>query len=93
MLTPSKERNDQLIRLLQSKGATALCSRCGNGRFEIVGESEIEVSQVGGGLFGSLYKQKVPTVVVACSNCGNISTHSVGVLSAPTQRAGLGGLR
>jgi hypothetical protein len=73
-----KNRNDLLIKSLESKNAKLPCSRCGENKFEIVGESLIPIqtnpnSIVIGG-------PSVPTALVACSNCGNISQHALGVL-------------
>lgn len=78
-----RPRNDELIKALEGKGATKACSRCGRTRFEIVGESQAEVTQNSGGLIGSFMKQQVATVIVACSHCGNLSYHSIGILTDP----------
>jgi len=78
-----KPRNDELIKALESKGAANSCSRCGRTRFEIVGESQVEVVQYTGGLLGSHMMQPVATVIVACSHCGNLSHHAVGILTDP----------
>ncbi len=73
-----KNRNDQIIKVLEAKGARQPCSRCGAARFEIVGESNIplqddpNILRIGG--------PSVPTVIVACSSCGHVWQHALGVL-------------
>lgn len=84
----SRTRNDDLIDALKNKGATNPCSRCGRNHFEIVGESQVQVSQIiqSGGLINSFMQpimQPVATVIVACSFCGNLSHHVIGILTAP----------
>jgi len=73
-----KSRNDQIIKALESKGASLPCPRCGQSKFEIVGETFIALQKdpssivIGG--------PSVPTAIVACSHCGNIWQHALGVL-------------
>lgn len=73
-----KSRQDELISALQKKGSTHPCSRCGATRFEIVGESFMPIQEnpnavvIGG--------PSVPTVIVACSNCGHVWQHAIGPL-------------
>jgi uncharacterized Zn finger protein len=73
-----KNRNDSIIKSLETKNAKLPCSRCGANRFEIVGETFIPLQKdpssivIGG--------PAIPTAIVACSNCGNISQHALGVL-------------
>jgi ribosomal protein L37E len=80
----NRTRNDELIEALKNKGATNACSRCGRNHFEIVGESQIQVSQSSGVLGLALQpSQPAATVIVACSYCGNLSHHAIGILTAP----------
>lgn len=73
-----KNRNDQIIKSLENKRARLPCSRCGNNKFEIVGETFIPIqSDPNSVVIGG---PSVPTALVACSNCGNISQHALGVL-------------
>lgn len=74
---------DDVTNALKRKGASNACARCGNTRFEVVGEVAITVMQQGSGLLSGLHDQMqtVPTVLVACSNCGNISHHALGILT------------
>jgi predicted nucleic-acid-binding Zn-ribbon protein len=76
---------DELIAALKVKGANKACARCGNTRFEIVGQTELSVQGQGEGI-GSLYMQPVPVVIIACSHCGNLSQHSTGILTKKTAR-------
>lgn len=79
-------RIEELTEALKGKNAGKPCARCGNTRFEVVGEQNIEVSRPGTGLLGSFmeHQQAVQAVLVACSHCGNISTHSIGILTKPS---------
>ncbi len=73
-----KARNDLIIKSLESKNAKLPCSRCASKNFEIVGETLIPLqSDPNSFVIGG---PSVPTVLVACSNCGNISQHALGVL-------------
>jgi uncharacterized Zn finger protein len=73
-----KNRNDQIIKALEAKGASNSCSRCGESRFEIVGESFIPIQDNPNVL--SIGGPSVPTVIVACSSCGHVWHHALGVL-------------
>ena len=87
-----ESRNDGVIHALERRGANKPCARCGSTHFEVVGQSEIEVAiqksnptEVSPGLLllflnATSITQKVPVALVACSNCGNLSHHSLGIL-------------
>lgn len=79
-------RIDELTQALRAKKASNRCSRCGNTNFEVVGEQTLNVITQGTGLLASFIDQNqaVNVVLVACSHCGNISTHSTGILTKPT---------
>ena len=94
----NRERLNTAIAALNSKQVTQPCPRCSSSNFSIVGESEISVVQppppqgmVGrtGGLSGLPTKTIMPTIVVACDNCGYIVQHAQAALGL-TPMAGLG---
>jgi len=73
-----KSRNDLIIKALEAKNAVHPCSRCGSSRFEIAGESTFPLQDNPGGfLVGG---PSIPTAMVACSNCGHVWHHALGVL-------------
>ncbi|MFZ6719443.1 hypothetical protein [Undibacterium sp. Ji49W] len=74
----------EITNALKIKGASNRCSRCNNTSFEVVGEQTVEVITTGSGLLQLSQKQDVHTVLVACSHCGNISIHALGILTKPT---------
>lgn len=69
-----QSRQDKAIKALTAKGVKLPCPRCGNAGFSIVGETMIPLQsdpnsfQIGG--------PSVPTVLVACNNCGYITQHA-----------------
>ena len=75
-------RNVELVEALKKKGATNSCARCGRTHFEIVGECAVPVTDTvnSNNKLASLFPQNVSTVVVACSYCGHLSHHAIGIL-------------
>ena len=89
------ERQQELIKKLSEKGATLPCPRCGTGNFTIIDGYGYQTLQdapkdfvIGG--------KGIPTVIVACNNCGNLAFHALGALeklqeseklSPPTQES------
>jgi hypothetical protein len=84
-----KERSDKIINALNSKGVNKPCPRCGHLHFSVVEETFIPINHdpnavVAGG-------PVVPTVIVACSNCGFVTQHALGALGlAPVEAAHAG---
>jgi hypothetical protein len=80
-----KERSKQIIEALSKKGVNKPCPRCGHLHFGVVAETSIPVSSepalitVGGPV--------VPTVIVACNNCGFVTQHALGALGLVTEEA------
>lgn len=82
-------RSTRIIEALNSKGVNKPCPRCGHLHFSVVAETFIPINNepnvisVGGPV--------VPTVIVACSNCGFVTQHALGALGlAPLERANAG---
>ena len=75
----SQAQKDEIIEVLKSRGATLPCPRCSNNDFTLLDgyfnqaiQAELKGMVLGG--------QSVPSVVVACSRCGYLSQHALGVL-------------
>ena len=80
-----KERANQIIQALSKKGVTKPCPRCGHPHFSVVAETSIPINSdptsitIGGPV--------VPTVIVACSNCGFVTQHALGALGLVPEEA------
>lgn len=67
-------RLNECIDALNSKGIKLPCPRCGSNHFSIVGESFIAINEdpnviaIGG--------PSIPTILVACDNCGYVTQHA-----------------
>ena len=69
-----QNRLNQCIQALNSKGVKNPCPRCGNHKFSILGESLISIQSDPGVI--SLGGPGVPTIIVACENCGYVTQHA-----------------
>lgn len=74
-----KSRATRIIDALNDKGATKPCPRCGHLHFGVVAETAIPIDfdtkipiLTGGPV--------VPTVIIACNNCGFVTQHALGAL-------------
>lgn len=69
-----KQRLDNIVAALNTKGVTLPCPRCGKRKFSVIGESSILIQDdpntysIGG--------PGIPTAIVACDNCGYVTQHS-----------------
>lgn len=91
----NEEKRNSLVNALLAKGARHVCGRCGHNKFEVLGESHINLQgEPGPGLLGIYATQPtaVSTVVVACANCGHMWQHALSALAQPPARKGLFGL-
>ena len=70
------DRYNEITNALKNKGVDQPCPRCQSSTFTIVGESEISVKQSNSGALSSGSKMSIPTVVIACGNCGFISQYA-----------------
>lgn len=67
-------RQELAIKALTEKRVDKPCPRCGNQKFSVIGETFIPLQdnpnafQIGG--------FSIPTVIVACDNCGYITQHA-----------------
>lgn len=73
-----QKRLDEVVNALTLKGVNFPCSRCGQAKFSVVGEALIllqedpNVFAIGG--------PSIPTIIVACDNCGYITQHAAAPL-------------
>ncbi|MAZ65552.1 MAG: hypothetical protein CMF25_00385 [Kangiellaceae bacterium] len=73
-----QKRLDECVQALNSRGVKLPCPRCGQKSFSIVAETIIPINDkpnvvaVGG--------PSIPTIIVACDNCGYITQHAQGPL-------------
>jgi predicted nucleic-acid-binding Zn-ribbon protein len=69
-----KTRVDQVVSALKSKGVDKGCPRCGRFEFSLVGETFLPIQNepntvvIGG--------PSVPSVIIACENCGYVTLHA-----------------
>lgn len=71
---------DKITKIITEKGATKPCHRCGKNQFSVLeGYSNIMLqNNIGKGLyFGG---PTVPVALVACNNCGSVTSHAIGAL-------------
>lgn len=73
------EFEEKIIQELSKRKATLPCHRCGhtsfqllNGFFKHTVQDDLKQTILGG--------PTLPTIGVACSNCGNVSFHALGAL-------------
>lgn len=85
----SEEFKQRVIKRLQDRHVRGACPMCGNSSFALLDgymnhplQTDLSMGMVLGG-------PSIPTVAIACSNCGFISEHALGALNLlPTQEAG-----
>jgi predicted nucleic-acid-binding Zn-ribbon protein len=75
-----KQRQEQVIKALESKNVSQPCPRCRNLEFEVLGETKIELytQPIIPGVPGG--RSRVPVLLISCKNCGYIAQHAAGVL-------------
>jgi predicted nucleic-acid-binding Zn-ribbon protein len=79
MQTLPEEQKQKIIKALEDRGAKLPCPRCGNKNFILMDgyfNQTIQVDLNGMVLGGP----SIPSVVIACSRCGYLSQHAIGVL-------------
>jgi len=73
-----KQRQEEIIKLLNSKGVIQPCPRCKNPQFELVGESFIQLNLEMDSR--GVSHPTLPVILVACKNCGYITHHAERIL-------------
>ncbi len=74
-----KEQKDIIIKALTDRGAKLPCPRCGNDTFTLLDGyfNQIIQTETKGIVLGG---RTIPSIVVACNQCGYLSQHALGVL-------------
>ena len=75
----SESIKQKIVEKLKEKGASLPCPRCGNNSFTLLDGYFNQAIQTNfkGMVIGG---PSVPTIGVACTNCGHISQHALGAL-------------
>ena len=74
-----EEDKKNIIDILSRKKATLPCQRCGNTSFTVIdGYATLSLSEKAGDIV--LGGKSIPTVIIACTNCGNLNQHALGAL-------------
>lgn len=75
----TQEKKTRIINTLGERGANNPCPRCGNSTFTILDgyfnqplQRDVKGIVIGG--------RSVPSIAVACTNCGFLSQHAIGIL-------------
>ena len=72
-----EKRVEEISRALTAKGVDRPCPRCGNLQFSVVAEFSIVLDESSSYGMGG---RSIPTVIVACEECGYIAQHALGAL-------------
>lgn len=86
-LSLTQEQKDRIVAELNKRTAIKSCARCGNPNFSLL--DFIFTNPVAVGLPGFVATPAVPTVAVACTRCGAVYHHLLGMLLS-LQEFGLG---
>ena len=71
-------RIKEIAAILNTKGVSMPCPRCAKSKFSIVGESFISIQENPGTMV--IGGPVIPTIIVACDNCGYVTQHAKGPL-------------
>ena len=77
-LTLTAEHKKKIVEALNERGAKLPCARCGNNDFTLL--DRLTAISLGDGRSVTLGGQVIPAALVACTKCGAIYQHAVGVL-------------
>jgi len=77
---------NQVIKVLEKRGATRPCQRCGKSNFSVI--DNYSTLNLHNELYGSIRigGPNVPVALVACTHCGAITAHALGALGLLTTR-------
>lgn len=73
------KQKEEIIKKLEERGAKLPCPRCGGKNFSLIEgyfNNPLQ-STIGNLVIGG---PAIPSVVIACTNCGYISQHALGAL-------------
>lgn len=71
----TEDQAKKIIAALEAKGASKPCARCGNENFEILGAMPFPLNEDFTQI--KLNTLVIPSIVVGCTKCGNLWTHSL----------------
>jgi hypothetical protein len=80
-----KARQEEIIRVLKAKGVEKPCPRCGNEKFEIIGETGVQLQEDPKPLKWTIMGPVVPVILIACTKCGYLTQHAQGPLGLSRQ--------
>ena len=80
-----KARQEEIIRVLKAKGVDKPCPRCGNDKFELIGETGVPLHEDPNPLMWTIMGPVVPLILIACSHCGYLTHHAQGPLGLARQ--------
>ena len=83
-----QDRSKRIVEALASKGVDRTCPRCGNAHFSVVAETYLQINSNPTLIVGGY---RLPTVIVACNNCGFITQHALGPLDIPVEESARAG--
>lgn len=76
-MSMTEEQRDRIVVALKERGVERPCEACGNSNFSLVEEvAQLMLSSRP----GLLTPQGIPAAVLACTRCGNLRFHALGVL-------------
>jgi hypothetical protein len=80
------DQKDKIIKALSEHGANLPCPRCGNEAFTLLDGyfNQIIQNEPKGIVLGG---RTIPSVVVACKQCGYLAQHALGVLGLLKQES------
>lgn len=77
---------EKIIQALKDRRVNLRCPRCAQGEFDLVGFSQLPVSDFPGGVGGD--DKRMPVALVVCPVCGFVMQHalvSLGLISEPME--------
>ena len=83
----TKEQKNDIIGVLQNRGVTLPCPRCGTNEFVISDGYFVQSVQteLAGTVIGG---PSIPSIAVVCKKCGFLSQHALGVLGLIPNKEG-----
>ena len=74
-----QEKKKEIIRILNERGVRLPCPRCGNPSFILIEGYFNEMIQPNTNTL-NIGGPSIPSIITACSRCGYLSQHALGVL-------------
>jgi hypothetical protein len=80
-----KARQEEIIQVLKAKGVDKSCPRYGNEKFELIGETGVQLQENPNPLRWIIMGPVVPVILIACNKCGYLTQHAQGLLGLSRQ--------